>query len=199
MNKIVSGLTMALLLMSSSSANAQEYANEGYYAGLAYVYASAQGDYDEDGNGASFWAGNHGLFVPWLATEFQVDYLDYGSAKSGSGDTSFDIDTIQLVMTGNLRAYPLQYFENQFLEGRLQPFALVGAGVGFALVDASGDDDDADFDDESGGILRFGGGVNAFVTEAFSLNATVAYNLGLGGIDEIETLNITAGAQFHFF
>ncbi len=216
MTRIIAAISLLVFVVGSVSASAREYADEGYYTGAAFLFASAQGDFDADGIGGSLRAGNHGLFVPWIATEIQFDYLDYDAIKfetwharrPGKGPRVLSVEAQQWMVSVNLRAFPLQALDTDVLGGRLQPFALLGAGYGHAILNRSGSAwetadgervEDYGFSGSDGAFLRVGGGTNAFFTETLSLYGTISYSIGTGGIKDIETVNIVAGLQYYLY
>jgi len=116
---------------------------------------------------------------PYLALEAQAEWMSLLGFKSntqiaGNGlsrNLQVDIDT--LVVTANLKPY--------FLTGRIQPFALIGAGI---MLEEFGVEYDGFNDDEhhKDFAMRFGGGADYYATENIVLSIKGSYVLGFGTV-----------------
>jgi hypothetical protein len=103
-------------------------------------------------------------------------------------------------LTMNLKAYLALW--------QIRPFVLVGAGLGsmgngarIELKDQVPDPDhpvrvqNNDYDE--GVLLRFGGGLDAFPTDSFSVGIESAYNLALAGLDELSFSTVGLVLAWH--
>lgn len=118
---------------------------------------------------------------PFLAVEGEVEWMAINGWKSeqrmrGAGIArSIDLDIDTLVITGNLKPY--------FMTGRIQPFALVGAGLMWEEfgVEYDGFNDDEHHHDFA---MRFGGGAEYYATRNVVLSIKASYVLGFGTVKD---------------
>ncbi|MBW2418344.1 MAG: porin family protein [Deltaproteobacteria bacterium] len=128
-----------------------------------------------------------------FGTELQFEYLPYVSVKVSdlliNGDpktqrSEFDFWTL----TANGKAY--------ISDGRIQPFGLLGLGMGYTrvkgLVDALGTHSEVGF------ALRVGGGVDAYATENVAIGFDVTYVLPFGDINDFDYLSLILGVKYRF-
>jgi hypothetical protein len=87
-------------------------------------------------------------------------------------------DADPLAVTTNFKAHlPL---------GRFQPFALAGGGMMAA------------YDDSKAIVLRFGAGLDFYVTKHFVLSVGADYLIPFGDLDYLEYISVGWGAQYRF-
>lgn len=113
---------------------------------------------------------------------FNLDGFDFGSHVSG------------YVGSLNLKGY---LTERSSKVGAFQLYGL--AGIGYADLTAAAKV--LGFTSESSErdmMLRAGGGVDYLLTSRVNLFAEVSYYLGIGDLDEISFVPVTAGATLHF-
>lgn len=133
---------------------------------------------------------------PYLAVEAQAEWMSLLGFKSneqilGNGlsrNLKLDIDT--LVVTANLKPY--------FLTGRIQPFALVGAGI---MLEELGVRYDGFNDNEHHGdfAMRFGGGADYYATENVVLSIKGGYVLGFGTVADRDYVSVgMLGLSYRF-
>jgi Outer membrane protein beta-barrel domain len=168
----------ALLALGASAAVAQDYSRPGMYGQLNGVasfesFDGVPSSVLETGLGAS---GRIGYRTsPQFAFEGLVEY---------SGDF---IDIGSFDLTSTLVAANARYY---VLTERAQPYLAVGAGWGFANTNA--------FPDESGFVVRFGGGLDYYLSESWGLTGEFAYNLATGDLDDFNYMTLGWGAFLRF-
>ena len=94
-------------------------------------------------------------------------------------------DYSMLAFTANLKGYlPL---------GRIQPFALVGAGLSTIWVDTQ-------FGNKSylGGAFRLGGGVDAYFTETWGIELQTSYVITTGNARDADYLSANLSVIYRF-
>lgn len=171
---------LATLAIPSAVEAQDDYGRTGVYigGGMGFGFEQFEGTDGLNigtGVGGDLWAGYR--FHPNVAAELQLEYLD-----------RFDLGPIEgnaLTFTGNLKGY--------LTTGRVQPFAVVGAGVTraeFKLFGSSASETDFS--------ARFGGGLDCYVTERVSLGAAASYVLTTGSIDGFDYVSLVFGAQYRF-
>ncbi len=189
------GLACALLLLSASSAYAQDYARNGFYVGLAGSVGidTASEDELEDITGVNVNVdealGLHARlgyrFHPRISGEIHFEWLD-------DADISIlGIDALTLerwTLTANAKAY--------LLTGRFQPFLFAGAGLMQAEVeDTLGlffSVTNEDF------AARFGGGIDIYASEKFVVSLDTSYVLPTGDLEDLDYVSIAWGFQYRF-
>lgn len=118
---------------------------------------------------------------PYLAVEAELEwmaFLGWQSDENISGNglsRNLEIDIDTLVITGNLKPY--------FMTGRIQPYALIGAGVMFEEfgVEYDGFNDDEHHRDFA---MRFGAGVEYYATDEVVLTLKGSYVLPFGTVQD---------------
>jgi opacity protein-like surface antigen len=185
MRKQVLGLSIAILLLAGTSAQAQsEYGKQiGSYLAVsafaAYDDRSDLGDYDDVNGGVTVRAGFR-LGAP-VAIELQGDY---NHLKAWRDDDVW-------VITTNLRFYPSMMDEfSGILPDILQPYGVVGVGV------IGGDPPDDAY--QLNGAFRLGAGIDFYVTEQVALSFGYEWVTGTGFLSERDTRNLTLGVQYNF-
>jgi opacity protein-like surface antigen len=123
--------------------------------------------------------------LPYLAAEFQIDYL------AGFDVNSMNVTVLtyrELVATANLKLIaPL---------GRLQPYGLVGLGISNSWLDTSL----ASLSDDSffGGAFRGGGGVDLFILPKLAFSAEASYVLPIGETEKLDYVSLSFGFLYTF-
>jgi len=216
------GIGVLVATFATHAAYAGDFETQGGYVGGAFVFASGLGDEDEglgeDAFGGSLHLGYRGLFVPWLAAEFELEYVSFEDAELTVGDEGVEeeaeVGQFEINLMVNLKAYPLQAFEVDLLDGRVQPFGLLGVGLGVHTTSLDVPDfegcedislpllgdacDDADEDVDSGALIQIGAGADVYITNRLSAFGSVTYDIGTGDIEDYEVISVSVGAQFHF-
>jgi hypothetical protein len=148
-----------------------EYERKGWFVSLAGSYAIPTHETDLDnslGVGGDIGYRCHRYFSTAVKVE-QVMELKSEFWKD---------DADPLVVTTNFKAHlPL---------GRFQPFALAGGGMMAA------------FDDSKAIVLRFGAGLDFYVTKHFVLNVGADYLIPFGDLEDLEYISVGWGVQYRF-
>jgi len=174
----VLGLTVAAAA-ATVRAEDGDYAELGLYLGAGGVYAIEMFDVGGVDNSNGFNVRGGYRVHPNVAVEGLFEY--YSKFDMSPGDLS------AWSLTANAKVYPLL--------GRWQPYALVGLGY------LSGD---ADFGqgngsgNEDGFVMRFGGGLDANITENWQIGPEVAYVLPFGDIEDFDAVTISGGIRYMF-
>jgi opacity protein-like surface antigen len=180
-------------------------------------YTFRLGDLDDDAFGV---AGRGGYRChPYAAAELQFDWLDNfeGSVFENGvpmNDTTrnFDLELESLVFTANAKGH--------LLTGRYQPFVLLG--LGFMRMESKSRDetpaaraltavcppDPGDptppcyagnaRDRRVEVALRFGGGLDFYITENVAMSAEVSYLMPTGQLDDLDYYSFGIGMQYRF-
>ncbi len=168
----------ALLVLCASAAVAQDYSRPGMYGQLNGVasfesFDGAPSGLFDTGLGAS---GRIGFRTsPKFAVEGLVEY---------SGDF---VDFAGLDLTSTLIAANARYY---VLTERVQPYLATGIGWEFVSTNVASD--------ESGFVVRFGGGLDYYISESWGLTGEFAYNLATGDIDDFNYMTLGWGAFLRF-
>ncbi|NKB81035.1 MAG: outer membrane beta-barrel protein [Nitrospirales bacterium] len=164
-----------------------KYDQSGFYAGVGGLYAienfDANGIDIDNAPGFNFRVG-YRLTSHWAVEAMgeRVDDFDFRvSGVNGSVDT----------WTGTLNG---KFF---FLTDRFQPYGLFGLGFMRGHVRASSAFGSASAT-ETDLALRFGGGVDSYITEHWLINTEVSYVLPTGDIDDIDYVSLGLGIQYRF-
>ena len=205
-------ILMVAAMAAAFSATAQadaDYARPGWYVGAGASWAlfseltnsiedspsdppDSVIDADVD-NPFGFTARGGYRIFSHFGSELQFEYLPYVGVKARDTEiadskhqdiSEFDFWTL----TANAKAY--------VSDGRVQPFGLLGLGMGYArvkgLVDAAGTDSDVAF------ALRFGGGIDGYVTENVALTFDVSYVLPFQDLKNFDYLSLILGVKYRF-
>ncbi len=202
-------LACALLLLSTDSAYAQDYARNGFYVGVAGSIGIDTAVEDEleklTGVGVDIdeAGGLHARlgyrFHPRISTEFHFEWLDDAdiSFQAAGGKDAATLE--RFTYTANAKAY--------LLTGPFQPFLLAGVGLmrikfrfdpppppppGGPILPFIGDITEEDF------AVRFGGGVEIYATEKIAVNLDASYVLPTGNLKDFDYISIGFGAQYRF-
>lgn len=164
-----------------------DYAAPGAYIGVGGVYAIELFDDMENynvGNSSGFQVNVGYRALPNLAVEAR--YENY---------TEFDLDP-----NGHMNGWSLTANAKAFiLTGRWQPYALVG--LGYLSMDKDRMMAGSVYESDDGAFaMRFGGGMDAYITENISMGPEVAYVLPIAGdnIDDLDFITIGAGLRYTF-
>lgn len=185
-------LALGFLFAAGSAVADTEYTRRGGYIGLSGVYAvdaSAITEFTENSMGISGIAGYR--FTPNIALEGQFEWLD-GFDVAAAG---IDIGRLESwTLTGNLKGL--------LMTGRIQPFGLLGMGVmRTRFVTESGLP--VPFDGlinvtRSGFAMRFGGGIEFYVTRNIVVSLDGSYVLPTGNLQDLDYGSFGFGAQWRF-
>ncbi|MFN2427353.1 MAG: outer membrane beta-barrel protein [Candidatus Binatia bacterium] len=119
------------------------------------------------------------MFAVEAEWEHPVDKFDDANVVDGFGRLNGDFDVWNI--TANGKFYPIQ--------GRFQPYALVGAGYGQA---------DLPHDDNGGFVARFGIGLDVLIMDNFGISSEVGYVLGTGALSDYDQIPISLGLFYNF-
>lgn len=167
-----------LCILGAAPVVAQDYDRSGMYAQLNGVagfesFDGAPSGLFDTGLGA---AGRLGFRTsPQFAVEGLVEY---------SGDF---VDVGGLDLSATLIAANARYY---LLTDRVQPYLSTGIGWGFANTNVTSD--------ESGFVVRFGGGLDYYISESWGLTGEFAYNLATGDLDDFNYMTLGWGAFLRF-
>lgn len=180
-------LVFALLfLLAPTSVLAQEDEEEhrwmerSFYIQAAFSGATEQfkdvsGSY---GLGLDIRAGMR--LIPWLAFELDFEWLD-GMNPGGRGGDNW-------ATTINARAYPTT---DLILEGRIQPYLLIGVGASSFRTSRSR---------EIGFASRWGVGVDSYITNEIAVTVGVSYLWSAGTpVKDMNYVSYTAGLMYRFY
>lgn len=188
-------LLIVLVVAAAASRADGPFSRPGGYAsaGIGGAFETFHGDFDplnQDVSNAFIVGGRLGSRANrFLAFDASVDYTVKGFELSE--DASRSVDARTLLGFANMRLFPIG--------GRIQPFALAGAGVLWADLACS---------DSSGGTHcaaagfgtselafagRVGGGLDVYLTRHLAVSGELAYVMPTGALADMRFL--TFGAQ----
>lgn len=163
-----------------------DYARTGPYLGVGTLYAVELFD-DAVANTGVRTDNSWGFHLkggwrlhPNLALELRYDWMH-----------EFDLDPGFIdawLLTGNVKGY--------ILTGRFQPYALVG--MGYLAANGSGGNNPGAAHVGDDFALRFGAGMDAYVTEHIVLGPEIAYVLPTGDAQDLDMLTVSLGAAYRF-
>jgi opacity protein-like surface antigen len=105
--------------------------------------------------------------------------------------TSYDMDP------GHFNAWAATFNGKGFLlTGRFQPYGVMG--LGFMNVNGSGGSPVTAANAGDGFIMRFGAGMDAYITEHLAMGPEVAYVLPFGHVDHFDMINVSLGIRYVF-
>ena len=179
--------------------SAPDYVRDGFYGGVGGVYAIEQFDRPVIGDnslGWGVWAGYR--FHPRAALETQIESIsgfDFADPTEPVTFTAQKLDPVVWTVNG-------RYF---LLKEKAQPYALLGAGLllpgledPYANSPGPGAEEAETID--TAFTLKFGGGVDYYLTEKLSVNVNAVYTMPIGsGLpSEISYVSVGWGFQYHF-
>ncbi len=163
-----------------------DYARTGPYVGLGALYAVELFD-DAVANTGVRTDNSFGFHLnggwrlhPNIALELRYDWLNEFDLDKGFIDA--------WMLSGNVKGY--------ILTGCVQPYALVGMGYLAANGSAGNNPGAAHVGDDF--ALRFGAGLDAYVTEHIALGPEIAYVLPTGDAQDLDMFTISLGATYRF-
>jgi opacity protein-like surface antigen len=188
-------LLIAWVAFASASRAQDPYSRPGGYVsgGIGGAFQNFRGDFDPLGaevSNAFVVGGRIGRRAHrFLAFDASVDYTVVGFDLST--DASQSVDAKTLLGFTNMRLMPIG--------GRIQPFALAGAGILWADLECS--DPSGGIDCASAGFDahelafagRFGGGLDVYLTRHLMVSGELAYVMPTGDLADMRFL--TFGAQ----
>jgi opacity protein-like surface antigen len=179
-----------------------DYSASGPYIGVGGLYAIEMFENKTTQEGTALGRlhpGNSGGFqvnagyrvIPNLALEARYEYY-----------SEFDTDSPRAPSNSHINGYSVTANAKAFLlTGRWQPYVLVGLGYlsmeKDGIVQQGGTKNDSD---DGGFAMRFGGGMEAYLTENISFGPEIAYVLPIAAdnINNLDFLTVGAGLRFHF-
>jgi len=176
--KLIRIVTCLVFATAATGAFAQDFARSGLYGQVNGV-ASFESFDGLSSSGLDTGLGVSGRLgyrmTPNIAVEGLFEY---------SGDFS-DISGLDLTSTlflANARYY--------FLSDRIQPYAALGVGGQTFHIDPG--------PDEGAFAVRFGTGLDYYISENWGLTGEFAYNLATGDLDDLNYMSLGWGAFFRF-
>ena len=168
-----------------------EYTRPGAYIGLAGIYAVDASAISAETENSMGLAARLGYRLgPNLAIEGQFEWVDGFdiTARAGSRFESWSL-------TGNLKGL--------LLTGRIQPFGVLGMGVMRTRFIDAGAGLPPPFDvysnlTRSGFAMRFGGGVELYVTRNIVVSLDGSYVLPTGSVQDLDYVAFGFSAQWRF-
>lgn len=155
-----------------------EYARDGAYVGLANSYGIDEFTSNGSVHNSQGIAMTGGYRChPNVAAELQAEYFTGFEAE----DPLLAPEVEEWVVTGNSRLYPL----TSLLPPRIQPYLLAGIGMMHA-------------NSETGLAMRFGGGLDLYLTPQLALTAGVSYIYPYEAVTKFDTLSLSAGLDYRF-
>lgn len=167
-----------------------DYAATGAYLGLGGQYAIEL--FDKQALGAGNSSGFHVeagyRFHPNVAAELRYEnYTEFDTDEGQNTEFRGSGHISGYSVTGNVKGF--------LLTGRFQPYVLMGLGYLNMDPDRTGDSATGD---NGAFAMRFGGGMEAHITENISMGPEIAYMLPISG-DPIRNLDfLTVGAGLHY-
>jgi opacity protein-like surface antigen len=167
-----------------------DYARLGPYLGVGGNYAIQLFDKAGPGNvsntgGVHVRAGYR--FHPNIAVEVLYEWMsefdnDSHTPVGPKNTDHFDAWSV----SGNLKGY--------FLTGRWQPYAVIGVGY----LDVNGHGVPHSADTSGGADMRFGLGMDGYITEHIAIGPEVAYVLPFGSVENFDMVTVALGLRYRF-
>lgn len=122
--------------------------------------------------------------TPRFAVEAQYEWMeDFETSIAGTEVAETTTQTV----TGNLKGY--------LGTGRVQPYLSAGAG----FLRAKSDDPVTTFQrTDTDFALRFGGGLDVYLTEVIGVSLDTSYVLPTGDVEDLDYVSVGAGVFFRF-
>ncbi len=181
---VASGCASPAFTGEGSGDDESSFSREGAYIGVYGIKSYER--FDTGGNGVSVGDSDLGIgaklgyrFSSNVALEVVGEDVKGFSVQDSSADADLD-----LMNFGVIGKY---YLGTE----RLQPYLL--AGIGLARADVRG----FDYDDD-GGFLRFGVGLEIYLTTNFAFFGEANYNRMIGGVSDLDHVDLQAGVMFRF-
>jgi opacity protein-like surface antigen len=183
---------LALFWALPAAAQVDDYARNGPYLGLAGTWATYLSAEDElpsgfdvdDPLGLNARAGYR--FHPHIAGELEFEWLSEADIDVSGFGTAATIESFAFTANGKL--YPLT--------GRFQPFGLIGLGLlSSELEDEVGIGAEVD---ETEFAMRFGAGLDIYITRNFLGSLDFSYVLPTGDLDEVDYIRFGWGFGYRF-
>jgi opacity protein-like surface antigen len=184
------------LVLVSAPALAEDFARTGFYLGAEMIggaYTKAEDELEDlvpvsvDIDTAIGFEAYAGYRVhPNFAIEAEFELLPETDVDASGFGTFAELEA--WTATGNAKLFPLT--------GRGQPFLLIGLGAMHAEVEdtvglgAS--------EDEAGFAVRFGGGVDFYVTENAAVSGGADYVLPAGDVEDLDYVSYGGGVMIRF-
>lgn len=205
MRTLIAGLLLSACIFSfADTANAEE---KQFYLGVggSYQLTNFDGDLkDWDSNiiDAVDWDSHAwGVNVKFgyrlartLYLQIDLDYIpEVEGASSSDNEYTGDVD----VYTG---IFSLKGYFPNFV--KIKPFVIAGAGIMHYKADINETATSSGYylndDKETHLCFKVGGGLDFFVTEAFSIGLEGNYTSGIEDVSQIKYYNFILGAAYHF-
>ena len=203
-------VTTAAAAGLATAASAQDddelwYAESGLYlTGAAnYMVVTQKEDIEDDvedslgGMGVSAdahdsWGMNFRLgyrIVPRVAVETQFEWVQQIEVDARVDGEKEQEQIALMALTGNAKAF--------LLTGRIQPYAVAGAGWGRTRGDPAGG---GTHERDDGLLSRFGAGVDLYGNRDIALNLETSYlYAGTGQIKNLDYVTVSAGLMLRFY
>jgi len=179
------GISLALLSPVFAE-DSTTYSRPGFYAGIGGLYAIENFDVDtgvevDNAPGFNFRLGYR--IIPNFAIEAMGERVDNFELKNAVG---LEVDT----WTGTLNGKVF------FLTHRFQPYGLLGLGImrfyaklrqGFGSNET-----------ETDLAIRYGGGLDSYITENWVANLEITYVLPTGDVKDVDYFSFGGGIQYRF-
>jgi hypothetical protein len=132
--------------------------------------------------------------APYVAYYLQYEWLTRWKIPSEISDPPGVISVRQEadthLLSANAKIFPLHAVLDSVLDGRLQPYVTGGMGVMFAP--------DLTIQTAVAFTGKMGVGLDAFITEQFSLTADGTYNIPTGNLSGLNYWNVGLAVNYHW-
>jgi opacity protein-like surface antigen len=204
--RMLGAITVCLFLFTAPVyAEDEGYARNGVYLIAAAAYAVENFDLDPRpadfrnsfGAGARLGYRLHPLFAAEAQYEWIGGFDEYGLVPEGGGKIKAG-EIIAHAATVNVKVFPLR--------GRVQPYALVGVGVGSSEIkervrtplDGEGFVTTEINTQDQGFVSRYGVGIDLYGDEAWGMFVEGAYVLPTGGLRDLDYISVQWGLLWRF-
>lgn len=199
LQRIAAGLSAAVLAGWAVTASADgEYGRSGPYVGAGAVYAfenieepGAPFFVDDVDNSWGYNLKGGYRFNKYFALEAQWEHwVGFEYSPALAVDLPDDAEFAGWLLSANAKAF--------FSDGPFQPYVLVGlgwmGGEDDARIDSSGDSlDDTDFG------VRFGAGMDFYLSRNWGINAEAGYAMGVDTLNDYQLIPISVGVFYRFY
>jgi hypothetical protein len=131
--------------------------------------------------------------APYVAYYLQYEWLTRWKIPATTGDPPSAVFTEagdSHLLTANAKVFPFHALLDGVLDGRLQPYVTGGMGVMFAP--------DLSIQTAVAFAGKMGVGLDAFITEQFSLTADGTYNIPTGNLSGLDYWNVGIAVNYHW-